>query len=162
LSKEAKADLIESLRIRPALRADLLDIVRMLADDDLGSQREHYEIPLPDVYLAAFDQIENSSFFELIAAELDGSVVGTLQLIFIPSISYQGGLRAQVESVRVDAPLRGRGIGEKMMQYAIERARQRGAHLMQLTTHNTRTGAHRFYERLGFIGSHLGMKISLK
>jgi GNAT superfamily N-acetyltransferase len=152
----------ESVIFRPATRADLPEIVRMLADDDLGSQRERYELPLPEAYFAAFDQINASPYFELIVAELDGRVVGTLQLIFIPSISYQGGLRAQVESVRVDEPLRSQGIGKSMMEWAIERARQRGAHLLQLTTHNTRQDAHRFYERLGFKGSHLGMKISLK
>ena len=150
------------LQIRPATRADLPEIVRMLADDELGSQRERYELPLPDAYLAAFEQINDCPYFELVVAELDGHLVGTLQLIFIPSISYQGGLRAQVESVRVDTPFRSQGIGKKMMEWAMERARQREAHLVQLTTHNTRKDAHRFYERLGFKGSHLGMKISLK
>ena len=152
----------EYLLFRPATRADVPEIVRMLADDHLGRQRERYELPLPETYFAAFDQINASPSFELIVAELDGRVVGTLQLIFIPSISYQGGLRAQVESVRVDEPLRNQGIGKSMMEWAIERARQRGAHLLQLTTHNTRQDAHRFYERLGFKGSSLGMKISLK
>lgn len=151
-----------NLRMRHALRSDLPEIVRMLADDDLGRLRERYESPLPAGYLAAFEQMEASPYFELVVAELEGSVAGTLQLIFIPSISYQGGLRAQVESVRVDAPLRGQGIGREMMLWAIERARQRGAHILQLTTHQTRTDAHRFYERLGFQGSHLGMKISLR
>jgi len=152
----------ESIYFRRAARADLPEIVRMLADDGLGSQREQYKLPLPAVYLAAFEQINANSFHELIVAELDGRVVGTLHLIFIPSLSYQGGLRAQVESVRVDESLRNQGIGAKMMKWAIERARQRGAHILQLTTHNSRLNAHRFYERLGFKGTHLGMKISLK
>ena len=149
------------LQIRPAVRADLPEIVRLLADDDLGSQRECYEQPLPEPYYAAFEQINESDFFELIVAEVDGRVAGTLQLIFIPSISYQGGLRAQVESVRVEAALRSRGIGKQLMEWAVERARQRGAHLLQLTTHKSRKDAHRFYERLGFHASHIGMKISL-
>jgi GNAT superfamily N-acetyltransferase len=152
----------ESLQFRFASPADLPEIVRMLADDDLGRQRECYELPLPDCYSAAFDQIDGNPFFELIVAEIDGHIVGTFQLIYIPSISYQGGMRAQIESVRVDEPLRGRGIGKSMMEWAIKRARQRGAHILQLTTHNTRTSAHRFYERLGFKSTHLGMKISLK
>jgi GNAT superfamily N-acetyltransferase len=152
----------ESLTFRLATRADLPEIVRMLADDELGRQRERYENPLPECYYAAFEQINGNPYFELVVAEMVGRIVGTLQLIFIPSVSFQGGLRAQVESVRVDGPLRGQGIGKRMMEWAVERARQRGAHVVQLTTHNTRTDAHRFYERLGFIGSHLGMKISLK
>jgi len=151
-----------NLLCRPATRGDLPEIVRMLADDDLGKTREQYQLPLPDCYLSAFDQIDGNPYFELIVAEMDGRIVGSLQLIYIPSISYQGQLRAQVESVRVDEPLRGNGIGAMMMQWAIERARKRGAHILQLTTHNSRTRAHQFYERLGFKGSHLGMKISLK
>jgi GNAT superfamily N-acetyltransferase len=151
-----------AIQFRLATKADLPDIVRMLADDELGSQRECYELPLPQSYISAFEQIDNNPYFELIVAELDGHIAGTLQLIFIPSISFQGGLRAQVESVRVEKSLRNQGIGCSMMTWAIERARLRGAHIMQLTTHNTRVDAHRFYRRLGFNGNHLGMKISLK
>ena len=147
---------------RRARREDLPSIVRMLAEDDLGSQRERFVDPLPAPYYKAFEQIENDPNHELVVAELDGNIVGTLHLMFIPSISYQGGLRAQVESVRVDEKYRSRGIGSKMMKWAIERARGRDAHLVQLTTHRSREEAHRFYERLGFKGSHLGMKLSLK
>ena len=147
---------------RSATRADLPPIVRMLADDELGSQRERYEDPLPESYAKAFEQIDNDPSHELIVAELDGEVIGTLQLMFLPSISYQGGLRAQVESVRVDTKWRGKGIGSELMKWAIDRAKARGAHIVQLTTHRSREDAYRFYERLGFSGSHLGMKLSLK
>ena len=149
-------------RFRLATAADLPAIVRMLADDDLGSQRERYETPLPAVYRSAFEQIESDPKHELIVAEQDGEVIGTLHLMFLPSLSFQGGLRAQVESVRVDKRVQNQGIGSKMMKWAMERAQQRGAHVVQLTTHKTRLDAHRFYERLGFKGSHLGMKLSLK
>lgn len=152
----------EALTFRLAKRADVPEIVRLLAEDELGRQRERYENPLPKAYYAAFEQIDGNPDFELIVAEINGQIVGTLQLIFIASLSYQGGLRAQVESVRVDESLRNQGIGKRMMEWALERARERGAHLIQLTTHQTRADAHRFYERLGFKGSHLGMKISLK
>jgi len=147
---------------RIATRVDLPDIVRMLADDELGSQREQYEDPLPDSYIKAFEKIDTDLNHELIVAEMDGDVVGTLQLMFLPSISFRGGLRAQVESVRVDTKYRDQGIGSELMKWAIERAKQRGAHVVQLTTHRSREEAHRFYERLGFEGSHLGMKLSLK
>jgi ribosomal protein S18 acetylase RimI-like enzyme len=147
---------------RPARRADLPAIVRLLADDELGSQRERYEEPLPEAYYSAFEQIESDPNHELVVAERDGEVIGTLHLMFLPSVSFQGGLRAQVESVRVDKRFQSQGIGSEMMRWTVERAKQRGAHLVQLTTHNTRLDAHRFYERLGFEGSHLGMKLNLK
>ena len=152
---------MSELFYRSARREDLPDIVRMLAEDNLGSQRERFEEPLPAVYYKAFTEIDKDSNHELIVAEMDGEVVGTLHLMFLPSISYQGGLRAQVESVRVDGKLRNQGIGGAMMEWAIERARERDAHLVQLTSHKSREDAHRFYERLGFTKSHVGMKLSL-
>ena len=147
---------------RRATRADLAAIVRMLADDELGRQREQFETPLSAFYYSAFDEINTDPNHELIVAELKGKVMGTLHLMFLPSISYRGGLRAQVESVRVDRRFQSQGIGSEMMKWAMERARQRGAHVIQLTTHRSRVDAHRFYERLGFKGSHLGMKLTLK
>jgi GNAT superfamily N-acetyltransferase len=147
---------------RLATREDLASIVRMLADDELGNQRERYEDPLPETYIQAFEQINVDPNHELIVAELYGEVVGTLHLVFISSISFQGGLRAQVESVRIDEKLRGQGIGSKMMKWVIERCQSRGARLVQLTTYRSREDAHRFYERLGFSKSHIGMKLILK
>lgn len=147
---------------RTAVREDVPSIVRMLADDELGSRREKYEDPLPQKYYTAFENIDRDPNHQLIVAEFNGEVIGTLHLMFLPSMSFQGGLRAQVESVRVDKECRNMGIGQEMMKWAIERARERGAHLVQLTTHLSRKDAHRFYERLGFKGSHLGMKLDLK
>lgn len=152
----------EGLLFRRATQADLPVIVRMLADDELGSQREQLADPLPDSYFKAFAAIDADSHHELIVAEMNGIVVGTLHLMFLPSVSFQGSLRSQVESVRVDSKVRNKGIGAQMMAYAIQRAKERGAHLMQLMSHETRTDAHRFYERLGFKKAHVGMKLSLK
>jgi GNAT superfamily N-acetyltransferase len=151
-----------NLKFRPATREDLPEIVRMLADDFLGAQRERYETPLPESYLKAFAEIEADRNNELVVAELDGRIVGTLQLTFTPSVSFQGGKRATVESVRVDRKYRGRGIGRELMRWAIERARAEKCVSIQLTTNAERKDAHRFYENLGFKGSHLGMKLSLK
>jgi GNAT superfamily N-acetyltransferase len=153
---------MSDIHFRPARLVDLSEIVRMLADDELGSQRERCEDPLPESYYAAFEQINNDFNQQLIVAEFDGKVIGTLHLMFLPSISYQGGLRAQVESVRVDRQYQNQGVGSTMMKWTIERAKERGAHMVQLTTHKSRQDAHRFYERLGFQGSHLGMKLNLK
>lgn len=153
---------MSDIRFRTARREDVREIVRMLADDELGSRREQYEDPLTSSYYAAFDEIDKDANHQLIVAEFDGSIIGTLHLMFLPSLSYQGGLRAQVESVRVDKKYQNHGIGSQMMKWAIHCAQERGAHIMQLTTHKTREDAHRFYERLGFQKSHLGMKLNIE
>lgn len=149
------------LTIRVAQRADLPAIVRMLADDELGSSRESAREPLPQSYYAAFGAIADDPNNHVLVATLGDDVVGTLQLTFTPSLSYQGGWRATVESVRADSARRGQGIGTALMQRAIEMARERGCVLMQLSTHKTRTDAHRFYDRLGFTAGHVGMKLML-
>lgn len=149
-------------KFRPATREDLPAIVRMLADDFLGATRERYENPLPESYVKAFEEIEADKNNELIVAETDGEIVGTLQITFTPSISFQGGKRATVESVRVDEKYRGQGIGKELMLWAIERAKREDCFAVQLKTNAERRDAHRFYENLGFKGSHLGMKLYLK
>lgn len=149
------------MKCRSANINDLQAIVRMLADDLLGQQRERLEDPLPDCYLRAFREIEADHNNELIVAELGDEVIGTLQLTFTPSLSHQGGTRCTVESVRIDEKYRGRGFGRHMMEWAVERAREKGCVSMQLTTHQNRTNAHRFYESLGFSSTHVGMKLKL-
>ena len=146
---------------RVAVYADVSSIIRLLADDELGSLREKFENPIPKSYYSAFELIDKDPNHELIVAELDGEVIGTLHLMFLPSLSFQGGLRAQIESVRVDTQHQNHGVGSEMMKWAIQRAKDRNAHIVQLTTHKSRADAHRFYERLGFKGTHLGMKLSL-
>jgi ribosomal protein S18 acetylase RimI-like enzyme len=151
-----------NLEFRQAKSEDLPEIVRLLADDFLGATRERYENPLPESYIKAFEEIEADKNNELIVAEKDGSIAGTLQITFTPSISFQGGKRATVESVRVDGKYREQGIGKELMLWAIERAKKENCHILQLTTNADRADAHRFYENLGFKGSHLGMKLYLK
>ena len=148
--------------IRRATRGDVPEIVRLLADDPLGSRRENYRNPLPQSYYDAFDEINRDSHNRLVIAEANGEVIGTLQLTFIPYLTYQGGKRAQIEAVRVDRRYRSYGIGGKLFEWAIMRAREEQCHMVQLTTNNTRSDAHRFYERLGFVASHSGMKLELK
>ena len=150
------------LKFRRATPEDLPEVVRMLADDFLGRRRERDENPLPESYVRAFEEIQNDKNNELIVAEKDGEIVGTLQITFTPSISFQGGKRATVEWVRVDAKFRGQGIGKELMKWAIKRAREENCIAVQLTTNADRLDAHRFYENLGFKGSHFGMKLYLK
>lgn len=149
------------LTFRVATREDLDALVRMLADDVLGIQRERYEHPLPQAYTTAWEAIERDPNNDILVAGTGGEVVGMLQLTIVPSLSFQGQPRAGIESVRVASHLRGQGIGTQLMRFAIQQARARGCHVVQLTTHNSRTDAHRFYERLGFKATHHGMKLNL-
>ena len=147
--------------VRRATRQDVPDIVRMLADDMLGSQREKYQDPLPGSYYDAFEQIENDPNAELIVLEAENEIIGTLQLDFINGLSFQGGQLAQIEAVRVDGRHRNKGIGRALLQWAIEYARAKKCHLVQLASNNQRSDAQRFYLDLGFVASHVGMKLYL-
>jgi GNAT superfamily N-acetyltransferase len=150
------------LIIRDATEADLPAIVAMLADDVNGAKREDPSLPLDPAYLDAFLAIESTPNLHLFVAERGGVLVGTFQLYFLPGLSTKGAWRAQIEAVRVASPLRGQGYGAQMIEWAIVRAKAHGAHVIQLTTMNNRPDAHRFYARLGFKPSHVGMKLYLK
>ena len=149
----------KSVAIRPARREDVPAIVAMLADDHLGRARERLEEPLPVVYFEAFETIARDPNIELMVAEEAGRVVGCLQLCLLPGLSSQGALRGLIEDVRVASDRRSRGIGEQLVQWAVAAARSHGCALVELLTHHTRVDAQRFYERLGFAKSHVGMTI---
>jgi ribosomal protein S18 acetylase RimI-like enzyme len=149
----------ESISIRPARREDVAAIVAMLADDHLGSARERVEDPLPASYYEAFARVERDQNIQLVVAESEGRVVGCLQLAILPGLSSQGGRRGLLEDVRVASDCRSRGIGEQLVQWAVTEAKARGCNLVELLTHQTRTDAQRFYKRLGFTGSHVGMTV---
>jgi N-acetylglutamate synthase-like GNAT family acetyltransferase len=151
---------ISSITIRRARRDDVGIIVRMLADDPLGSARERLEDPLPPSYFQAFEVLEHASHIQLVVAEDgEGVVVGCLQLCILPGLSSQGASRGLIEDVRVATHCRSRGIGEQMVQWAIAEARAKGCKLVELLTHRTRIDAQRFYARLGFQPSHVGMTL---
>ena len=160
------------LHVRAATRADLPGIVAMLADDQLGATRENASLPLDQPYLAAFDTIDADPHNELLVvveahagdggdASDEAALMGVMQLTFIPSISHHGGWRTLIEGVRVQRQARGRGIGAFMIRWAIERARDRGCMMVQLTSNKSREDARRFYERLGFEATHEGFKLAL-
>jgi ribosomal protein S18 acetylase RimI-like enzyme len=151
---------ISSVTIRRARRDDVGVIVGMLADDPLGRGRERLEDPLPQPYFTAFEKVDRDPNIQLVVAEQgDGVVVGCLQLCILPGLSSQGASRGLIEDVRVAAQCRSRGIGEQMVQWAIAEARAKDCKLVELLTHNTRVDAQRFYERLGFQRSHVGMTL---
>ena len=149
-----------AVTIRRARRDDVPAIIAMLADDHLGRARERLEEPLPDCYFVAFDKVERDGNLTLVVAEDNaGRVVGCLQLCIMPGLSSQGASRGLIEDVRVASDRRSRGIGEQLVQWAVGEARARGCKLVELLTHHTRVDAQRFYERLGFAKSHVGMTI---
>jgi GNAT superfamily N-acetyltransferase len=153
------ARLAGGVLLREATADDVPALVALLADDPLGSTRESADLA---PYREAFAAVDADPAHLLVVAEDgDGTVVGTLQLSFLPGLSRGGALRAQVEGVRVAAAARGKGLGEAMLRWVAEESRRRGAALVQLTTDTRRHDAHRFYERLGYVPSHVGMKLEL-
>ena len=145
--------------IRRATAEDVPAIVAMLADDELGARRESPDDLAP--YLRAFEAIDAAGHEVLAVAERDGEVVGTLQLTVLRGLSRRGAARAQVEAVRVASSMRGQGLGERLVRWAVDEARARGCVIVQFTSDKTRVDAHRFYRRLGFAQSHEGFKLPL-
>jgi len=148
--------------LRRAGRADVTAIVDLIAADQLGASRDGIRDATDrTAYEAAFAAIDADPAQLLVVAEAAGRIVGTLQLTVIPGLARRGAPRAQIEAVRVADAFRGAGLGSAMLGWAIDEARRRGCALVQLTTDKSRADAHRFYERLGFVASHEGMKLAL-
>jgi len=150
-----------NIKFRDARESDLPLLVAMLTDDALGAQREDSSIPLKQDYLSAFRYIESDPNNELVVVESDDTLVGMLQLTFIPYLSHQGSWRCLIESVRIQSQFRGMGMGTKCFEWAINRAKQKDCNLVQLTSDKKRPRAIRFYETLGFQASHEGFKLKL-
>jgi len=151
-----------SLTFRRATAADLPTIIGLLADDELGRQREDTSTPINARYTEAFAAIDRDPNQLLAVVERDAAVIGCLQLTFVPGLSRCGMWRGQIESVRISSAERGGGIGRTMFEWAIAECRRRGCELVQLTTDKRRPDALRFYEALGFAASHEGMKLALE
>jgi GNAT superfamily N-acetyltransferase len=147
-----------SIEFRRAREEDVPAIVQLIADDQFGRSRE---TPGDPRYLKAFAEIDADPNQLLAVVDRDGEVIGTLQLTFTQGLSRLGLKRATVEGVRVRSDQRGERLGQRLMEWAIDIAREHGCGLVQLTTDTRREDAHRFYERLGFKASHLGMKLAL-
>lgn len=147
------------LSLRRATRNDVPAVIALLADDEIGAMRETPDDREP--YDASFAAIDADPNQFLVVGEQDGRIVATMQLTFIPGLSRRGTWRAQIEGVRVSTEMRGGGVGEQLIRWAIDRARERDCALVQLTSDTRRAEAHRFYERLGFVASHTGFKLAL-
>lgn len=152
----------KKLGFRDALLDDLPLIVRLLADDVLGKDREVEGSRLDGAYLSAFDAIQRDPNNRLIVADLEGEIAGCMQVTLIPHLTFKGRMRLQIEGVRVDKATRGQQVGAAMINWAIDLARAKGCHLVQLTSNKQREDALRFYENLGFEPSHIGFKHDLR
>jgi GNAT superfamily N-acetyltransferase len=155
-----EGDLSENVVIRRATSQDVEAIVRLLMDDDLGSQRDSVDDLA--AYMSAFATIEADPNHLLVVMERDGIIIGTQHLTFLPGLSYKGAMRLQIEAVRIASSERGSGLGTALIEWAVERARERDCLIVQLTSNASRIDAHRFYRRLGFEQSHAGFKLKLK
>ncbi|USG59564.1 GNAT family N-acetyltransferase [Sneathiella marina] len=151
----------DTLQFRIAQERDLYDILRLIAQDQLGSKRETLSNPPSKAYIDAFKDMQSQKDNNFIIALQGDRIVGCYQFTLIYGISRGGAPRAQIESVRVDQSLRGSGIGRKMMLDAIDRAKKSNCQLVQLTTDKTRDDAHRFYDNLDFTASHIGYKMKI-
>ncbi|MEW1890242.1 MULTISPECIES: GNAT family N-acetyltransferase [unclassified Streptomyces] len=150
---------MSDLEIRRATADDLAEIVALLADDPLGAQRESPDDLAP--YRAALRRLADDPNQHMMVAVREERVVGTLQLTLIPGLSRRGSTRSVIEGVRIHADERGSGLGTRLIQWAVDESRRQGCQLVQLTSDTSRTNAHRFYERLGFVASHVGFKLAL-
>lgn len=149
------------ITFRQAQQSDLETLVKMLANDPLGAQREHAQSPLKQAYFNAFKSIDTDPNNELVVAIKSDQIIAMLQLTFIPYLTYQGSWRCLIEGVRVHQDFRGQGVGKQVFQWAINRAQEKHCHLLQLTSDKQRPDAIRFYESLGFRASHEGFKLNL-
>lgn len=148
-----------SFEVRQAAVEDVPAIVALLADDVLGTERETADLA---PYLAAFRQIEEDPRQLLVVVRDEGDiVVGTLQLTLIPGLARAGATRLQVEAVRLSSSVRGAGLGSAVFAWVHDFGRRHGADLIQLTSDNRRSDAHRFYQRLGYTPGHVGFKLRL-
>ncbi|MGL4743363.1 MAG: GNAT family N-acetyltransferase [Dermatophilaceae bacterium] len=151
-----------NVALREAIESDVPTIVRLLAADQLGAARDGVTGG-DDLqrYLGAFHAIDTDPAHLLMVVEADGELVATMQLSFLPGLARRGALRAQIEAVRVRRDYRSRGLGAAILSWAITESRRRECALVQLTTDKARADAHRFYEQLGFVASHEGLKLRL-
>ena len=148
-------------KVRRATIADLSAIIALLADDELGKNREVASDGISLDYINAFEIIDNDPNAEIVVMTIEDDVIATAQVNYITYLNFQGGMRAQIESVRVHKNYRGQKLGEKLMLHIIEQAKNKGCHFVQLTTNKSRERAKTFYEKLGFVASHEGMKLAI-
>jgi ribosomal protein S18 acetylase RimI-like enzyme len=151
-----------AISMRPAQIDDVPAIIQLLADDDLGRERESVARSSEEAYLAAFAAMQREGCnLPVVAVDAEGEIVGYVQLTFIPGLSHGGATRLQIEDVRVGHRHRRRGIGRRMIDWALTEARRRNCRIVQLFVHHSRQDAAGFYAALGFGAQHRGLRLIL-
>lgn len=145
--------------IRDARASDLPDLLRLLDEDAIRELSEDLSDLTP--YAVALAEILAGAHSTVLVGEIDGAVVATAQVTWQRRLMYGAGLVCQVESVRVWSAHRGCGVGGELMRWIIDDAHRRGCARVELTSNARRVDARRFYERMGFRASHIGMKLYL-
>jgi GNAT superfamily N-acetyltransferase len=149
------------LTFRQALKKDLIELIKLLADDKLGKSREDISVPINKDYLLSFEKIDKDPNNELIIVEENQKIIGMLQLTFVPYLTHIGSIRCIIEGVRINKQYRGKGLGTKTFQWAIQYAKKKDCNIVQLTSNKQRKNAIKFYQNLGFEATHEGLKLNI-
>jgi len=112
-----------------------LDSLRKASDIDRNKAEE------------IFDKINSNSDHIIAVAELDGKIVGSTTLLIEQKFIHEGGLVGHIEDVVIDKNFQGQKIGEKIMKYLLEFAKNRGCYKTIL---DCTDDVKPFYEKLGF------------
>ncbi|MDP3559022.1 MAG: GNAT family N-acetyltransferase [Legionellaceae bacterium] len=153
---------MHTLTARKAVLSDLPAIVNLLIEDELGQTREKVGDVIDQRYINAFQRIDTDpNQYLMVVVSAEQQIIATCHLTIMPSLTFIGSNRMQIEAVRVSSRDRGQKIGEWMMSAALKWAKANHVSMIQLTTNKKRPRAKQFYERLGFIATHEGMKLFL-
>lgn len=104
-----------------------------------------------DAACEIFNRIGSYPDYRLYIAICGHEIVGVFALLMMDNLGHMGKPSAIIEDVVVDERWRNRGIGKRMVDFAMEKSREKGCYKLVLSSNQQRTDAHRFYEKLGFV-----------
>jgi GNAT superfamily N-acetyltransferase len=150
-----------NLSHKKASKSDLPRLVELLIDDELGSKRDGDFEKNKKSYEDMFDLIDKDPNQYLMVILQEDKIIGTCHLTLVPSLTYKGKIRCQIEALRVCSKMRGKGMGHWVIREAIEWGKKNKAKIFQLTADKRRERVKKFYESLGFVPTHDGYKMNL-
>jgi len=148
------------ISIRSATGEDIPRIIDLYDKLSIGTTRLEMERnPSPEDYLAVFEDIQADPGHELLVAEEDGEVKGSVVLLVVPNLSHRATPWALVENLIVDPGNRQKGIGRMLLEHVVELAKRRGCHRVEVMSDRRRVEAHRLYQSVGFEPSAYGFRL---